>query len=105
MALTMTRNRTQTTLTKLATLIANLHGELAFLEALQKDAVAQGKRAELQARNVKLLLHRDALYATLRQFDPHIDPECIGLRDDWQKQFSKRRLSQLGFVKRYLQKG
>ena len=34
MALTMTRTRTQTTLTKLVELVANVHGELAFVEGL-----------------------------------------------------------------------
>ena len=33
MALTMTRTRTQTALTKLAGMVANIHGELAFVEA------------------------------------------------------------------------
>ena len=34
MALTMTRTRTQTTLTKLAELVAHVHGELEFVEGL-----------------------------------------------------------------------
>lgn len=40
MALTMTRTRTQTTLTKLAMLVANVHGELALVERLLDTARA-----------------------------------------------------------------
>lgn len=57
MALTKTRTRTQTALTSLALLIANVHGELALVEKLLAgpeelpDAHLRGlaaKRAELQ---------------------------------------------------------
>lgn len=40
-ALTMTRTRTQTTLTKLATMVAGIHRELAFVELLLEDASAE----------------------------------------------------------------
>lgn len=40
MALTMTRTRTQTTLTKLAMLVANVHGELALGERFLTEARA-----------------------------------------------------------------
>lgn len=99
MALTMSRIRTQTTLTRLAAMVANIHGELEFLEGLLAAREAgslqavggtwksKGKRglprtpeewAALEARKVKLYADRDALYVTIRQFDPEIDPGRIG---------------------------
>ena len=39
MALTMTRTRTQTALTRLAKLLANLNGELAFLDELMATSL------------------------------------------------------------------
>lgn len=118
MALTMTRTRTQTTLTKLAMLVANVHGELAFVERLLDEARAaaavtenagdvvqmqnsrvtpqQKSRAMVRAvarerteemlvlalkrRHHALLRMRESLYATVRQFDPGLDPaEWAGL--------------------------
>lgn len=46
MALTKTRTRTQTTLTKLAMLVANVHGELALVEKLLDEARAAVAVAE-----------------------------------------------------------
>lgn len=40
MALTMTRTRTQTALTKLAEMVANVHGEMAFLDELLEGELA-----------------------------------------------------------------
>jgi len=40
MALTMTRTRTQTALTRLAKLLANLNGEMEFVERLKKELPA-----------------------------------------------------------------
>jgi hypothetical protein len=94
MALTMTRTRTQTTLTKLATLIANVHGELEFVEGLlegsgqgqaTKGVGKDGVRARLDARRLELVADRDALYATVRQFDPEVQPEGIGHSEGWRK--------------------
>ena len=106
--LTMTRTRTQTTLTKLATLVANVHGELEFLEGLIKvagtpDALEPTPevRARLQARERQLMQDKAALYATLRQFDADIDPSAIGSVGGWQKRFGKRRLSQQSLTSRY----
>lgn len=89
MALTMTRTRTQTTLTKLAELVANVHGELEFLEGLAGMPEAQGAGAALEARRVKLVSERDALYTTLRQFDPSLSPEQIGAQDAWTKSYGR----------------
>lgn len=102
MALTMTRTRTQTTLTKLAEMVANVHGELAFLDGL---LAGTGQTPEvlgrLQARRQKLVADRDALYATIRQFDASIDPERIGAIDGWKLRFGRKGLGVKSLVARY----
>lgn len=120
MALTMTRTRTQTALTKLAMFVANVHGELAFVEGLlaQAEEGSEGAKGDgcagadalalLNARRQKLLADRDALYATVRRFDPKLDPETIGVGADWKLQFGRRGISTLTLKARYinqLQKG
>lgn len=98
MALTMTRNRTQTALTKLAELTANLHGELAMVERLL--ATHPAHRAALTARKAKLGVDIEALYLTLKQFDPKIDPSHIGTLDQWLKPYG--RLGTKTALRRYL---
>jgi hypothetical protein len=98
MALTMTRTRTQTALTRLATMVANLHGELAFVEG--RLLVAQGPvRLGLEARRAQLLVDRDALYATLRQFDAELDPTVIGTADGWLKPYGRGRAGERRYEK------
>lgn len=87
MALTMSRTRTQSTLTKLSTMIANVHGELAFVDTWLADGA--GVPAMLEPRRKKLLADRDALYATVRQFDPCIEPERIGAAEGWQSAYGR----------------
>lgn len=89
MALTMTRTRTQTTLTKLAELVANVHGELAFVEGRLAEAVGGALREGLERRRDELLASRDALYETLRQFDPAVDATSIGTAEGWLKPFGR----------------
>lgn len=109
MALTMTRTRTQTTLTKLATMVANIHGELEFVEGLlaeaeTADAAAdaaskRGKAARkklspeqlgaLRARKAVLEEKRQALYLTLRQFDSEADPAAIAASKAWLRPFGR----------------
>jgi hypothetical protein len=101
MALTMTRTRTQTTLTKLAQLVANVQGELAFLEGLVDPHKAPGAKAALEARRSKLVGDRDALYATLRQFDFNIDPCSIGVLETWRKRYG-HNLGPATLAKRYI---
>lgn len=106
MALTMTRTRTQATLTKLAEMVANVHGELAFLEGLLAGAAPAGSlapevRAWLAARRLKLLADREALYATIRQFDAGIDPAGIGSSEGWRGMLGSRGLSATAFGQRY----
>ena len=94
MALTMTRTRTQTTLTKLAEMVANVHGELEFLDGLLAGTelgpgMTQEGQTRLAARLQKLTSDREALYATIRQFDNRIDPERIGSAQEWRKTFGR----------------
>lgn len=87
MALTMTRTRTQTALTSLAKMVANVHGELEFVQwALQLN---QRHRAVLLARQDALIAQRDALYTTLRVFDAELDPTSIGSLTEWMKPFGR----------------
>lgn len=101
MALTMTRTRTQTTLTKLAELVANVHGELEFLEGLLSQTTTPERQARLETRRLELVSNREAFYATIRQFDPEIAPENIGTSHEWQKQFGRRSLQTATLTARY----
>lgn len=86
MALTMTRTRTQTALTKLAQLLADVNGELSFIaEIIERSLVKLDEmdRSRLQRRRDHLQKSRAALCITLRQFDPSLDPENIGASADW----------------------
>lgn len=89
MALTMTRTRTQTTLNKLAEMLANVNGELAFVDGLllrTEGAMAESEtRMRLVARLQKLTADRAALCATIRQFDAEIDPERVGTLEGWKR--------------------
>lgn len=92
MALTMTRNRTQTALTKLAERVAAVHGELAYIEGRLADgtqAMPERLREGLERRRDELLTLRGALYVTLRQFDPGLDPTAIGTVEDWLKPYGR----------------
>ena len=87
MALTMTRTRNQTTLNKLAQRVAEIHDELAVLELLQAET--SEPQSALVSRVAEVQEHRDALYATLRQFDPTLDPTAIGRSDKWLKEYGR----------------
>jgi hypothetical protein len=89
MALTMTRTRTQTTLTRLALLIARVHSELAFVERQLANTagLTEARQRGLEARQATLRESRQALYVTLRHFDPALNPEGIGEVDTWLKPF------------------
>ena len=105
MALTMTRTRTQTTMNKLTEMLANVNGELAFVDGLLKRT--EGAEAEpevrmrLAARLQKLTADRAALCATIRQFDAEIDPERVGMLEVWRLRFGNKRLSARGLEARY----
>ena len=105
MAVTRSRTRTQKALTKLAELIAEAHGELRVLgeleEQARREAAGGGKRrkkagpspettlAGIAARRVEVEDTRDALYVTLRQFDPELDPRQVGETFGWLKPFGR----------------
>lgn len=100
MALTMTRTRTQTTLTQLVETMANLKGELAFVEGwLAED----GAPAELIARREVLCAQMEALATTLQVFDPELDVEQVARADGWRKAYRSR--STKGLRARYLVSG
>jgi hypothetical protein len=107
--LTRTRTRTQTTLTKLAEMVANVHGELDFLEGLLSGVGAAPSenltpevRARLCGRKLRLIGDQHALYSTLRQFDANIDPCAIGSAQSWRKRFGAGGVSFKRLIPRYL---
>lgn len=83
MALTRTKTRTQTALTKLATMIAKVHGELEFVEGLLaqvkagKAMFSEEQAKALRVKKAALEEKRQALYLTLGQFDAELDPSQI----------------------------
>lgn len=89
MTLRMTRTRTQTTLNRLSAMVACVHGELAAVERFLAECPEHG--LVLSRKKVALLGDRDALYGTLKQFDPSLEPENIRASDDWQLKYFKRR--------------
>ena len=58
-------------------------------------------REVLDARLLVLLSARDALYASIRQFDATIDPEMIGCSESWRKKVLPR-VRESGMARRYL---
>lgn len=88
MALTMTRTRTQTTLTKLAQMLADINGELSFITGVLEYPLVtllEGDQARLQDRRAILERNRAAVCITIRQFDPELDPETVGESSAWFK--------------------
>jgi len=115
MALTMTRTRTQTTLTKLATMVANIHGELEFVQELlvAGDSLAAQTAVEnfavltpaqklaLLKKQAELEGKREALYLAIKQFNPHLDPTALGAARDWAKAYG-RVSTPRGLIRRYI---
>lgn len=89
MALTMTRNRTQTALTKLAERVASVHGELAYVDGRLAGDLPEPLREGLARRRGELVELREALYLTLQQFDPGLDPKAIGATDEWLRPYGR----------------
>ena len=92
MALTMTRTRTQTALTKLAQLLAHVNGELALIAEIVEHPLVKRDQEDLrrlQQRVAQLQKSRAALCVTLRQFDRSLDPEIIGMSYAWLQTRSK----------------
>lgn len=82
----------------MATLLANLNGELEFVCALLEGEPAH--RDALIARETVLLHKREAVMAAIRQFDPNIDPEVVGAADGWW--IGRRARTQHGQVLQYV---
>lgn len=97
MALTMTRTRNQTTLNKLALNLAEVNGELAFLDGLQLYRNARKEAARL--RRAELLLLRDALCVVIRRYDPQLEPNDIGESFQWLKAYGRKPTART--VRRY----
>lgn len=87
MALTMTRTRTQTTLTKLAQKLGEVKGELAFIEAWMAEA---GAPVELACRRAQLLEQAQALVTTLQLIDPELDVGQVAVSEGWRKMYRAR---------------
>ncbi len=87
MALTMTRTRTQTTLTKLAQKLGDVKGELAFVDEWMTDA---GAPVELARRRAQLLKQAQALVTTLELFDPGLDVSQVAASEGWRKLYRAR---------------
>lgn len=88
MALTMTRTRTQKTLTRLTKLLANLNGELEFVESLIREIPEQ--QSVLAIRRIALLSNRRAVYSTILQFDPEIEAARVGSANEWMRAYGRR---------------
>jgi len=99
MALTMTRTRTQTALTQLVETLANLKGELAFVEGW----LAEDGPTELANRREVLLEQLNALTTTLQVFDPGLEVSRVGAAEGWRKAYRAR--STKGLCARYLVSG
>lgn len=92
MALTMTRTRAQTALTQLVETLANLKGELAFVEAWLAEP---GAPAELVARRDALVQQRAALETTLRLFDPELEVSGVAASEGWRRSYRARNTKSL----------
>lgn len=98
MALTMTRTRTQTALTKLAERLSNVKGEIQYIEEL---LVAHPEHAPgLLARQRALQSQHKALCITLSQFDEHLDLDQVVAGAGWRKVYRVR--SERSLARQYL---
>jgi len=104
MALTMTRTRTQTALIQLVETLANLKGELAFVEEWLAEPGEHNAPAELAARRQVLLEQLAALETTLRLFDPELEVSGVAASEGWPRAFGRKGLSTNALRRRYLQK-
>lgn len=101
MALTMTRTRTQTALTKLVECVAHINGELEFLDGLLAQEHQEEVRKNLLARQAKLQVDKTALFVTIQQFDQELEPEMIRSSDGWRKRFGSGQLTEKTLQMRY----
>ncbi|ADU98894.1 hypothetical protein HF896_06345 [Alicycliphilus denitrificans] len=92
MALTMTRTRTQTTLTKLAQKLGEVKGELVFVDEWMAE---KGAPVELAHRRVLLVEQAEALVLTLQLFDPELDVDAVAQGEGWRKAYRVRSAKSL----------
>lgn len=92
MAMTMTRTRTQTALTQLVQKLADIKGELAFVERWTAEARAP---AALAGRRALLLEQAQALVTTLQLFDSELDVSQVAASDGWRKAYQSKTESRL----------
>lgn len=103
MAITASRTRTQTTLTKLVKMLAALNGEYAFcMDLLDGGELDGADLGRLQNHVARLQAKREALRLTLLQFDPKLDVESIRGLDSWKTRLGRKRLSQENLTRRLL---
>ena len=94
MAITASRTRNQTTLTKLVKMLAALNGEYAFCVGLVDGGdLSSADLGRLRSHVVQLQAKREALRLTLLQFDPKLDVDSIGALDAWRTRFGKRNVA------------
>ena len=92
MALTMTRTRTQTTLTKLVQKLAEVKGELAFVDEWMAE---KGAPVELAHRRALLMEQAEALVLTLQLFEPELAMEVVAQGEGWRKAYRVRSAKSL----------
>lgn len=104
MALTMTRTRTQTALTHMAQKLAEVRGELQFVNYLALELPVEEVEvgAALARRRDELAKQEAALVVTLRQFDAGLDTDSVGAVDTWRRGYRARTES--GLRRRYLRR-
>lgn len=104
MALTMTRTSTQAALTKLVETLANINGELEFVEGMlateESDSMLSQYREALKRRRLALADSKKALCAAIRQFNMALDPDEVGTSAEWKRR-DGRSPGRPGFVTRY----
>lgn len=104
MALTMTRTRTQTALTQMAQKLAEVRGELQFVDVLALDLSVEEVEvgAVLARRRDELARQEAALVVTLRQFDAGLDVDSVGAVDTWRRGYRAR--TEKGLRRMYLKR-
>lgn len=106
MSLTMTRTRNQTTLDRLARMLAMLQGERDFVQDLltgNGSSLSAAQRELLAGHLAKLGENVAAMRATLLQFDPELDVDTVRSLDTWGQRFGRRGLSIAATEKRLLE--
>lgn len=88
MALTMTRTRTQTALNELASRLAEVNGELQFLDGLaglreEHQVLASARREELRSLRAAFLI-------VIKRYDETLEPADIGATFGWLKAYGRK---------------